>query len=224
MIITSKYMINEIYIAHAKPSAVKGVIGVSSDVDAFIEKYSEDCLLKCLGYPLLKNFKENLDINQKSGLVEGADQKWDDLLNGMEYTDPNGNLVKWKGIRYKNFSTEDAPYDMSFLAQYVYFFYEKNYADARSSMGHQKAKAKNADRQTPNFKITEAWRRFYDNVQGAPFREVTCNQYGYGIDYYANHDGVTLYKFIKDANALVEDTYPDFKPTDWGRNMNQFGI
>lgn len=216
------YYKNEIYIPHAKPSITKGVTGVSGDVDAFINEYERECLIKCLGFKLAKELIDRLDAETPTRLKAESDVKWNNLLNGCEYVNLKGDTKFWRGIRFKS-GASDA-YDMSFLAYYVYFFYETNYNTARSSTGHQEVKSKNSVNAGPNAKITNAWRKFFKLVQNTsriPKVYVTAN--GVGVDYYGDGDEITLYQFINDSNALVPDTYADFKATVWD-NINQFGI
>ena len=121
MIIDNTYFKGEIYIPYAKPS-VNGIAdGVSEDVFTFINEYEQEALMNCLGYRLYKEFSEQIDSTQENLLKANADSKWDLLLNGGEYTDPKGDLVYWAGIRYKNPGSQTYS---SFLAYYVYFFYE----------------------------------------------------------------------------------------------------
>lgn len=224
MIIDNTYFKNEIYIPHAKPSVVKGVVSVSNEIDAFINKYTEDCLIKCLGYPLFKEFASQLDFAEDNGLKPTADAKWDDLLNGKEYTDANGLETRWRGIRYQNFNETDSPYDMSFLAYYVYFYYERNADTGNAGVGQSKAQAKNADRVSPNQKITFAWQNFFEIVQDKTFfPTIYENRNGLGIDWQGMNTEQTLYSFINYMNELDPATYPNFTPKNWS-NINQFGI
>ena len=81
----------------------------------------------------------------------------------------------------------------------------------------------------PNFKVTKAWRSFFNTVQGdntkntIVFRDGILG--GYGVDYFYGQDqfDATLYQFIRDTNELVADTYINFNPKDWGQ-INQFTI
>lgn len=224
MIIDNTYFKNEIYIPHAKPTSVAGVISVSNDVTDFISKYTSDCLLKCFGYPLFKEFSDKLDYSTDNGLIDGAEDKWNDLLNGKEYIGADGLLTKWKGIRYKSVDTETSPYDMSFLAYYVYFYYERNSDTGNAGVGQSRAKSKNAERVSPNQKITFAWENFFKIVQNNSFNPtvyVTGN--GLGFDYYGGNQEETLYSFINYMNSLDPTTYENFRPYEW-TDINQFGI
>lgn len=222
MIINNGYFKNEIYIPHAKPEITDDVTTVASDMLDFIEAYSRDCLVKCLGFALFKEFSGQLDPVEANGLKSGADQKWDDLLNGKEYTNTDGKLTEWRGLRYQN--NPDGLYDKSLIAEYVYFHYEKDQDDNRVGVGNVKENAKNATMVSKNPKVTAAWRRFFKQTQDN-FMDPTfvVKPYGYGIDYYKHGGEKTLYGFINDMNALNPETYKDFDPKIWS-NKNQFGI
>lgn len=226
MIIDNGYFIDEIFIPHAKPSITDDVTAVGADMTSFIDTYSREALIKCLGYALFKEFSEQLDPAQSNGLKPAADAKWNELLNGKEYTDTAGNLVYWKGIRHK---TGDV-YNKSFLADYTYFFYEKSEDDDRTGVGNVKQQAKNARVVSKTPKVVAAWRRFVKDVQGHDrvptlVRKNFCgHEWIGGIDWYGQHDQeVSLYKFINDANAASPEIYAKFKPF-YFTNINNFGI
>lgn len=222
MIIDNTYFTNDIYVPHAKPSVTDSVTGVSEDIVDFINEYSTECLLKSLGYKLFKDFTSNLDSTEINGLKPNADAKWNELLNGKEYTNPNGDLVYWKGIRYKDTPTSITY--KSFLAYYTYFFYERSEDATRSSIGHQQEEAKNAVRVSATPKVVTAWNKFVKIVQGEVCLPIVYDKaYGIGVDYYRGGQEVSLYKFIMDSNILLIDTYEGFNPKTWN-NANQFGI
>lgn len=225
MIIDNTYFVNEIFIPHAKPSITDDVTAVSKDITSFIDTYSKECLAKCLGFALFKEFSEQLDSTKANGLIEGADEKWNKLLNGTEYELPDGELVYWKGIRNK---TGDV-YNKSFLADYVYFFYEKNDDDDRVGIGNVKQSGKNAVVVSKTPKVIAAWRRFFAAVQGGQMfpaihtMESNIGVRGLGIDWMQQCQEITLYKFINDTNEASAGTYNNFKPFAF-INANQFGV
>lgn len=223
MIIDSTYFKNSIYIPHAEPSMSDSVTSVDNDLTSKINEYSRECLIKCLGYSLFNSFSSNLDKSKPNGLKDTAEAKWDTLLNGEVYVNPKGETVEWRGIRWEN--VKDGGYTHSFLAYYVYYFYEQDDYITRSSIGHQKDEAKNAERVTPTHKVVNAWRRFFKIVQGDTELKsiVYYKDYGYGIDFYTGDGEITLYQYIIDKNNLIADTYPGFKPKLW-LNKNQYGI
>jgi hypothetical protein len=224
MITNNTYYVNEIYIPHAKPSVTSDVTTVSADLNSFIEEYERECLIKSLGFQLFTLFEAELDDAQTTGVKIGSDAKWNELLNGKTYTNPSGDLVTWRGIRYRAKVADTLP-TKSFLANYVFYNFEMSEDVFNTGVGFVKAKAKNARERSPSQKVTNAWRKMVDVIQGEQFKkEVVLSRFGYGLDYYHNNSEVTLYKFINDMNDAVEDTYPSFKPGYWNVYKNQFGI
>jgi len=224
MIISNAYFTGELYIPHAKPGISDGVTEVSGAVIDFINEYAEECLVKCLGYDLFYELSLVLDTAKPNGLADGSPIKWDVLLNGSTYIDPNsGRTINWRGIRYK--SVQDGDYNKSFLANYVYFFYEKNDYITRSDAGHQILEAKNATTVLPTEKVIRAWNKFVEMVQGSG----PSINYGYKngmpyVDHYnQNSQIVSLSKFIKDSNTILDETYANYNPHVFSA-INTFGI
>jgi hypothetical protein len=224
MIIDNGYFKGKIYIPHAKPGITDTVTGVSNDIIDFINEYSEDCLIECLGLQLFKDLLLNLDENEETWVDPLSDQKWDELVNGKEYVDPSTQLnVEWRGIRYES-KRNSGIYDKSFLADYTYFFYEKKEYITRSGIGHAINEADNAVTQVPTQAVVNAWNNFVTLVQGNKICEkIIYSEKGYGVDFFVEDNVVSLYKFINDSNKINEETYSNFKPKIWER-MTEFGI
>ena len=225
MIINNTYFSNNLYLPHAKSSLTDAVKDVPNKVQDYIDDYVPECLIECLGSLLGEEFIAKLDSEEANGLIAGTEAKWDELLNGKTYTNPKGDEVVWKGIRRK--SSAASEYNRSFLANYVFFFYESNDSETRSAVGSVRLEAANAIRVSSGRKAIKAWREFVQLVQGddgtstAFFKE---GQYGgLGIDYSIASPKINLYKFIEDSNELVADTYAEFKPKVWVQ-MNQLSI
>lgn len=66
-------------------------IEIQERLDLFIETHEPELLCDLLGYSLYKAFTQGL---------QGApvDQKWKDLLEGVEYTNQSDRLTKWRGL------------------------------------------------------------------------------------------------------------------------------
>ena len=223
MITNNTYYKNELYIPHAKPSITSDVTQVASELSSFIAKYERQCLIMCLGLQLSLEFINKLDSKRSNGLIVGADQKWDDLLNGKTYNNPNGDFVEWRGIRFK--SPGCSTYDSSFLANYVYSKFEQNYDLTRTGIGDGKIQGKNIEERSSAPKVMRAIREMTNMIQGKEYdSKVLERRVGFGIDYYEENMETSLYTFIRDMNHLVADTYDNFKPTYWNRQQNQFGI
>tara|TARA_R110000803_G_scaffold113406_1_gene181763 strand:- start:821 stop:1516 length:696 start_codon:yes stop_codon:yes gene_type:complete len=223
---TVTYYKNELYVPHAKPGITDSVLAVEGKLEDFINVYERDCLIKVLGHQLAKEFMDELDSTQPNFLKTSADIKWNDLLNGKAYTNPNNQdeTLYWKGIRTKSLLSSSV-YDMSFLANYVYYYYEANANVVRTEAGNQQINAKNSERVYSGEKTVNAWNKFVEWVQGEAIRPITYIDGNtiIGRDYYLNNEEVSLFQFIEYANDLVKDTYPSFYPRKWNE-INQFGI
>jgi hypothetical protein len=232
-ITNSSYFKGEIYIPNAKTGLSTSITDVEAKVQDFIDEYEQECLEYCFGLILAKEFFSNLDSAQPTFIKTGSDAKWNDLLNGKTYT-KDGESFVWKGIRRKKTTLgateESTVYDKSFLADYVYFFYESNSFITRANAGSGKNKSANMESVMPNNKVIKSWRRFVKIVQG--INDQTPHYYlklgifeGDVVDYRREIDksDVSLYQFVKDMNILSEDTYAKFKPRAW-KMINQFTI
>lgn len=224
MIVKNSYFINSIYIPHAETTVSSTILDEGSKVQDFINTYERECLIKSLGFQLFTLLNDEFKFDEVNLLKPTADAKWDDLVNGKSYTNSDSKAVKWRGIRFKN-EPVAGDYDMSFLAFYIYYFFEQDNEITRSGVGSVKTKAKNADTVSGSTKAISAWRKFVEMVQGkSTYPSIIEKRIGFGIDWYG--DGgteVSLYQFINDMNDDTADTYPDFTPKSWV-NQNQFGI
>lgn len=222
MIIDNTYFIGEVYISHAKPSVVD--VDVDNELSLFIDDYARDCLIKCLGYNLFLEFEAQLDSTKDNGLKESADEKWDRLLNGHSYTGSDGKDAVWRGIRFKSRTSDDKP-TKSFLANFVYWYYERNYDITRAGVGNTKPLPKGAEIVTAAPKVTKAWNKFVELVQGKENVVDIYERFGLiGVDYYGQGGrDICLYKFIKEMNIETENYYENFEPSEWD-NQNQMGI
>jgi hypothetical protein len=85
MLIDRTYFIGELNVPNTDQ------VSVGELLDWFIEKYETEFLSKVLGYELYKALKAGL-------IVPVVDQKWTDLIEGVEYTNLSGRLTFWKGL------------------------------------------------------------------------------------------------------------------------------
>lgn len=100
---------------------------IQEKIGDFISVYETEYLKKVLGYPLWKLFNAQLPAP--------ADQRYKDILNGVEFTDANGNVEYWIGLK----DSLNNP-----IAMYVWFYYEGQNASYSSTQGEQKGKTENA--------------------------------------------------------------------------------
>lgn len=88
MLIDSTYFIGDINIPNTDTEAVQQAL------DFFISKYEPDLIQKALGYSFYKAFYNGITVVSPTVI----EQRWIDLIYGVEYTDSCGNLNKWKGL------------------------------------------------------------------------------------------------------------------------------
>lgn len=214
MIISRSFFKGIIHIQNAQKKAPNSsLLGAGNELDLFIEEFERDVLTKCLGYPLFSSFETELDADQPNGLKDTADDKWDDLLNGKEYT-ISGTPVIWKGLKFKEGSLE-----RSLIAYYVFYQHLDN--DQSSTTQVQ---VKNAIAVSPVPKAVKSWRKFYELTVGAFGNPTTFgDSYGSCVDWLGDNGVRSLYQFIQDMNNIDKNTYQNWKPKAW-LNKNQFGL
>jgi len=185
-----------------------------SELDFFIEKYERELLLNAFGVTLYNELQ--------SQIPNPTIQKWIDLINGSDYTDADGEVKRWDGLK-GNLS-------QSVIAFFVYCEYLRNDNEAYATVGTVKNNAKNADNVDATPKYIKAWHQFIDFYQGQNYctPQVIVNRSGMiGLDYYGegNKVQVSLYQYLMDANTLDDTSFPDFDNYfKFYRTKNSFGI
>lgn len=221
MIINRTYFKGDIFIPNMIDDVSDVVLDIKVDIDDFITEYVRNCLDLVLGSVLSKEFREQLDKSTVNGLKVTAVAKWNDLLNGKEYT-IDGKTYFWSGIRFSNIPNEVPT--MSFLAEYVFFYYLRYSQSNFAGVGLQREDPKNAIIVNSTAKATLAWRKFYNRVQGDfGVGTIIGNRIGYGIVWNSDTTSSTLYQFIVDMNKQTPNTYANYTPTIL-LNQNNFGI
>lgn len=221
MIINRTYFVGDLYIPSMKPSITE--VDSSLNADSTIEEYSKDCLVKSFGFDLFLKVEENLDGDSAKAT---ADQKWKDLINGETVTLDTGVKKQWRGLAYKNIDSATSK-NVSFIADYVYFFNERKDFITKSMTGDVELEAINAISSNPGYKASIAFNKFVDEVVGVSGKgntaRVGVSDFGEYLDWYGNNNYFSLYEFINYKNGIDPDTYPNFAPKYWGK-INSFGI
>ena len=218
MIIDNTYFINDIFIPHAKPSVTDSVTGVAEAMISYIDMYEKEALIKCFGYQMYLELLSNIDITKVNLIKNGADEKWDHLVNGNDYIDSAGKAKSWLGLR----QFKDEPkIRVSLLAYYVYYNYNKSNDLDSTTAGDVRHNAENSTVMPRTPKVISAMRKFVKMVRG---EKVTPrfieSSFGLGADWHnsSNSQETNLYEFIKDNG-----TFDKFVPGDFVA-PNQFGI
>ncbi|MES2004336.1 MAG: hypothetical protein V4450_07430 [Bacteroidota bacterium] len=142
MIIDATYFVANLNIPNSGDTAI------SQTITWFINKYEPEFLEKLMGYPLYKAFQAGL-------AAEPATERFTDILNGKEYTNLNGRLVKWKGLK------ETTPQKFSVIACYVYYWYYRNASTQTTGTGESRPKTDNTDNVSPRQKMISALNEVY---------------------------------------------------------------
>ena len=142
MLIDRTYFVGELNIPNTAQAAI------SSQVDLFIEKYEEKFLRDVLGYTLNKAFQVGLQ-------QPVIDSKWTDLAYGVEYTALGGKVTYWRGLI--DAISGNVSFDVSPIANYVYYWYQRNNHTQTATTGENKAVNENSTTASPSLKLVRAW-------------------------------------------------------------------
>ena len=193
-------------------------MGNQVDLDAYILQYEKEVMIYALGYAAYKSFIDSFEID--GTLKPGAEQKWVDLVNGKEYTNDRGDLVKWEGLRYNQ-----GAFKYSLIADYVFSKFLNDHSRTFAGTGMVKEGAKGATVESSIPRVAESWDTFIDKYQGnateVDYPRLVQKAGLVGIDWTSNYDevNITLFRYLSDNSA----DYPDVKFSFFGR-INSFGI
>jgi len=193
-------------------------MGNQVDLDAYILQYEKELMTYALGYAAYKSFNDSFNVD--GSLKPGAEQRWKDLIDGKEYTNPNGDLVKWDGLRYTLGS-----FKYSLIADYVFSKFLNDHSRTFSGTGMVKEGASGATVESSIPRVAESWDTFIDKYQGnsteSGYPRLIQKEGLIGIDWSSDFDAsnITLYRFLSDNDA----DYSDAKFSFFGR-INSFGI
>ena len=200
---------NELYL----PLAVQQIVSSGAtaapnsqtEITNLITEIERDILLNSLGLTQY-NF-----LQVALADLPNADQKWKDLVNGVEY---DGKV--WEGLNN----------DLSLLAYAVKYFYLNGNTQFITSVGVAVPQSENATTVNPAYKLVNCWNKFITKYQGG-LRD--CPEYYYKngatvIDWIgsnANQIEVSLYRFLIDKKEDYEFDAGKFMVYE---NQNTFGI
>lgn len=125
---------------------------VAETVTSYINQYETMFLVKLLGYPLYKAYKDSPE-----------DQRFKDILNGKEYANLNGLLTKWPGLievlvpAPTQPATTPAGQKQSIIANFVYYWYRVENATQFTGVGEVLMVAENTTMVSPRKKLAMVW-------------------------------------------------------------------
>lgn len=205
-IVTNTYFINDLMIPQAQniPSIGDGLPTTIDEVNDACSVIEKDVLLNAFGLTIYKELQTALAD------LPSADQKWKDLVNGVEY---DGKV--WEGL--------DNP--KTLIAYAVYYNFLNLNSDYYATFGTVRAESANSTNVTPFYKLTSAWNTFLIKYQsGAAICPDIYRGVGWEfVDYYGSHDNVnvSLYEYMRDKAEDYGWTPELFK---FYESVNTFGI
>ena len=116
---------------------------IAAEVQMFIDENENSLLSILMGYELSKAYLDGISAGSPA-------QKWLDIRDGKEYTDSNGNLTKWLGLRFTVGTSKH-----SLIANYVYCKYIEDSITITTASGEKKTDL--AVNVSPVHKMVKAW-------------------------------------------------------------------
>lgn len=122
-----------------------------SDMTNIIARYEPEILRRLLGYDLAKSVMAYANPGSTQAII--------DLVDGKEYTNGSGQLVKWIGLKNSE--------KISLIAYYVFYWYAKNRATMSASLGELKPATENAQQVSAADRVSGAWLRLRELYEDA---------------------------------------------------------
>jgi hypothetical protein len=138
-LIDKTYFVGEINIPNT------GNADVEARLNFFIAKYEDALLRKVLGDALYAAYKTGIAVTPT------PDTKWTELRDGKVYTNSNSVSKTWMGFR-------NATTKQSMIANYVYYWYQRDSVTDTTAIGETSVKADNSSsKESPAVKMARAW-------------------------------------------------------------------
>jgi len=157
MLISRSIFQNGLLIANSQDTTPNSnLLGNKVKLDSFIEQYERDILITTLGYDLYKELQSNLEVlngQTEQSVKVSADQKWKDLVNGVEMT-IDGYIYKFDGLKSNN----------SFIADYVYYKFMEDDLKNHSGVGFIQANPNGATKTNPTQKLVSVWNDMVEKI------------------------------------------------------------
>lgn len=162
-------------------------VAVAGSLQLFIDNKEPELLTMLLGYELYKAYA--------AGIVAGSPlQKWLDLRDGKEYTNRQGYLTKWRGLKFTDTASKK-----SLIANYVYCAWMENEISITTGTGEKVAANQNAVNVSSVQKVVRAWNEMVKwNWELIEF--LLSNESDY--TEYTNYYGRTPLNIVTPINTL----------------------
>lgn len=189
------YIIDASYFQADKtiPNALELNSNVNTILEQFIDNKVRLLLKNALGYELFND----LDSNITDGVLDvGAPVKWENLVNGVEYTKGTETL-KWQGLKFTEGTIKH-----SLLADFVYYYWLENEAIKNTGVGLVTVTSKNATNVSYNSTLTRHWNNFIIQYQGELYN---YNTWLFDFSWCKDNNYVSLLQFLKDNDTDYND-------------------
>ena len=157
MLISRSQYQNGLLIANSQDTAPNSnLLGNGVKLDSFREKYEREILIMTLGYDLYKELQSNLEVltgQTEQSVKASADQKWKDLVNGVELT-IDGYTEKFEGLKSDN----------SFIADYVYYKFMEDDLKNHSGVGFTQSNPNGGTKTNPTQKLVSVWNDMVEKI------------------------------------------------------------
>lgn len=210
-IIDETYFIKELRIPNTSEIDVSG-----SDAPfvMWIDQYARLCLQDALGSDLFIDF----DSDVTAGVLDaGAEQRWKNLVNGVDYT-YQGKDYSWKGLIFT-----EGTFKGSVLAYFVYCHWLEYQLSQQTGLGESRGEAVNSMSANSTHRYVTTWNTFVKMYQGRTTATSTLT-YVKGVPFYDYFgDNPTGYVSLIDFLKHNETDYPDAALKEYNY-QNTFGL
>ena len=175
-IIDDTYFVKELVIPN---SSEIDVSNTNNPFDFWIDTECRLIMKQALGYNLFKDFDQYV-VN---GVLTNAPDKWNNLVNGVEYI-YEGDKYYWPGL-----INNEGSVPKSMLAYYVYAKWFRFQQSQMTGMGEMHGNASNSTLSSGAVRESKVWNQFVDWYQG----------------------DMTLWEIYWESDSIASDFFKDFQ-------------
>jgi hypothetical protein len=181
----------------------------TSFTSTYIDRYQKEIQQKILGVTLYNLYITGINAD------DPIDERWDNLLNGKDYTVTDG--TQEIGVRWNGFINSE---NVSLLSYYIYCKYVEQSNTQLTGLGNSTAVKENAQSESPRVKLVNAYNNCAELVGNYPIK--SDNQYNilYPNDINESYLDITQPSLLNYLYYHMED-YPEWVfqyPDIYGRN------
>lgn len=139
-----------------------------SNLGNYITRFEKEVLIRLLGYELYKTYTEWNGTD--AGVIK-------DLVEGKEYTNGDGNLIKWNGLQNDD--------KLSLISYYVFYKWLKDQVIIAQTTGTKQSTSENSLIADSGQKLVLAWRNFLELYN--PQYEDTPSAYNFLMNHESDY-------------------------------------